>query len=141
MDLLYLNKTIMNLSIDQLQKANPIYQALVAIVLSVIGIICSKLGIFDAKNDWNIICYGLLCFVVANPILGILQSNTMRYLSYSLGCIMLYLLIFLFAGKFGLISSISDTSLNQTIIIAFLVFYIVLSVISIMMKAFYKMTQ
>jgi hypothetical protein len=69
----------MKLSIDQLRKVNPFYQILIAVLLSVIGIISSKIGLFDAKNDWNIVCYGLLCFVVANPILGILQSDSMKY--------------------------------------------------------------
>ncbi len=131
----------MKLSIDQLRKVNPFYQILIAVLLSVIGIISSKIGLFDTKNDWNIVCYGLLCFVVANPILGILQSDSMKYIGLSVAGIFLFLLLFLFAGKFGCITRLSQTSLNQTIIVAFLVFYVVLSVISIMMKAFYKMTQ
>ncbi len=131
----------MNLSNEQLQKIHPFYQILVAVLMSLIGIISSKVGLFNAQNDWNVVCYGLLCFIVANPVFGFMQRDTVKYIGTSYGCIFAFLLMFLFAGKFGLISRFSEAHDNQIIIIAFLVFYTVLTVISVLMKAFYRFTQ
>jgi len=93
------------------------------------------------SEDWNVVCYGLLCFIVANPIFGFMQKDTVKYIGTSFGCVFAFLLMFLFAGKFGLISRFSEAHDNQIIIIAFLVFYTVLTIISVLMKAFYRFTQ
>ena len=124
-----------------LLKLNPVIQFIIVLTIVCITIALAKLHLFANANDWNIICFGLLFFVFINAILGIFQNQVLKYIGLSIVSYILLLAIFLFMGKFQWIDSIRKSSTPQLIIIISALFYMVLTVVTQIIRVLYIQTQ
>lgn len=124
-----------------LLKVNPVIQYLAIIAIVGIAIVLANAKLYTNSNDWNVVCFGLLFYIVINVILGIFQYNAIKYVALSILCYIVLIFTFLLLGKFGAIDSIKTTSSQQLVILASTVFYVVVSVISQLLRIIYIHTQ
>ncbi|MEI6310885.1 MAG: hypothetical protein WCP57_01370 [Bacteroidota bacterium] len=99
------------------------------------------MNLYHNSNDWNVVCFGLLFYIIINVLLGIFQYKVLQYIGLSILIYIALLFCFLFMGKFGLIDSIRTTTSHKMVIVASTVFYLVLTVISQLIRILYTQTQ
>lgn len=124
-----------------LLKVNPVIQFISILTIVTIAIMLSKMNIYHNSNDWNVVCFGLLFYIIINVVLGIFQNKVLLYVGLSILIYVALLFCFLFMGKFGLIDSIRTTSSHKMVILASTVFYVVLTVLSQLIRILYIQTQ
>jgi hypothetical protein len=109
-----------------LKKANPLYQFVFALGISLIFILISK---FVLKSDELVMysgCFGVVFYVMFNPWLALLAEGNKKYIIsslifYSIIAIVLYGLIFLWTGKF------LDNSMEVRITLITTTFYLIVA--------------
>jgi hypothetical protein len=124
-----------------LLKINPVIQFISILTIVVVAVLVSKTNLYHNSNDWNVVCFGLLFYIIINVVLGIFQYKVLQYLGLSLLVYVALIFSFLFMGKFGFIDSIRTTTSHKLVILASTVFYVVLTVISQLIRLLYTQTQ
>lgn len=125
----------------KLLKVNPVIQFAIILTIVAAGLLLSKSSLLKIGNDWDIVCYAMLIYICMNCILGIFQLKTIPYLPLSFVVYIALLFSFLLLGKFHIIDSIKTTSSQQLVLLACTVFYIVISVVTQLIRFFYKHSQ